>query len=220
MLAVPCALSQPCSPACAPQRAGLEAPSADARATRSTLTFGHSCLAVVLLGLGMVAMWMHRAPTTLDQRRTMTRAQGALRPLVSAPTRPQGGGLNAASAAGTASATAAASSASGAASLASGAAAAAADEAAAAAPAPAAARAGTSSRTAVASAALSSAASSAALAAAAAPQPGTAADGIRASVLAGPSLATDGHHGDDAAATATASTAAVTASASNRTNRV
>ena len=58
-----------------------------------------SPLAVVLLGLGLVAMWMHRAPAALDSRRTMTRAQGALRPLVSAPTRPQGGGLNAASAA-------------------------------------------------------------------------------------------------------------------------
>lgn len=51
-------------------------------------------LTVVLLGLGLMGMWMHRVPASLDQRRTATSAQGALRPLVSAPTRPRGGGLN------------------------------------------------------------------------------------------------------------------------------
>jgi len=61
------------------------------------LTFYRAILlvnAAALLGLGILAVWMHRAPARIDQRQTMTSARGALHPLNTAPTRPQGGGIN------------------------------------------------------------------------------------------------------------------------------
>ena len=47
----------------------------------------------VLLGLGLLAFWTHRAPDTYDQRQNMQVARSDLRPLVGTETRPSGGGM-------------------------------------------------------------------------------------------------------------------------------
>ena len=47
----------------------------------------------MLLGLGLLAFWMHREPGSFDQRQTMYAARSDLRPVVGAATTPSGGGM-------------------------------------------------------------------------------------------------------------------------------
>jgi hypothetical protein len=50
-------------------------------------------LAGVLFGLGLLAVWIHHTPGSMDQRQNMIAARGSLQPLSSAPARPRGGGM-------------------------------------------------------------------------------------------------------------------------------